>query len=94
MRTRLDQPVPGAPGAEYGIVGGPRHHSGGRPGDDDRRAVGQVEKRHGNGVHDAEQVDVGGVDEIGRIRLTHGHGEDAGVGHDHVEPVEVGDARL
>ena len=52
--------------------------------------------REGDGdrVHHAQEIDVGGVDEVGRLRITQGHGEDAGVGDDDVEPSEIGDARL
>ena len=48
-----------------------------------------------DGVHHAEQVDVGGVDEVHRVELlAERHRQDARVGHDDVEPAEVGDAGL
>ena len=35
-----------------------------------------------------------GVDEVGSLRISQGHGEDAGVGDDDVEPSEIGNACL
>ena len=58
------------------------------------RSVGQVRKRNGDGVHHTEQIDVGGIDEVGGMRVTQRHRQDAGIGHDDVEASEVRDARL
>ena len=55
---------------------------------------GEVREGDGDGVHHAEQVDVGGVDEVGGVRVTQRHGQDAGVGDDDVEASEVGEAGL
>ena len=43
----------------------------------------------GHGVHDADQVHVGGVHEVHGVRGAHGH--DPGVGHDDVEVAELAD---
>ena len=52
-------------------------------------------QRDRDGVHHAEQVDVGGVDEMHRVELlAERHRQDARVGHDDVELAEVGDAGL
>ena len=49
----------------------------------------------GDRVHDAEEVDVGGVDEVHRIELfSECHRQNARVGHDDVELAEIGDAGL
>ena len=55
---------------------------------------GRCGKGDGDGVHHAEEIDVRGVDEVGGLRITQRHGEDAGVGDHDVEPSEVGDAGL
>ena len=43
----------------------------------------------GDGVHHADQVDVGRVHEVLGVRRGGGHRHDAGVGHDDVEAAEV-----
>ena len=86
--------VPGAAGAHVRVVGGATDHACGGPGDDDRRPVGQVRDGDRDGVHHAEQVDIGGVDEAIGSRLAHGHREDAGIGHDDVDLAEIGHPRL
>ena len=52
-------------------------------------------QRDRDGVHHAQQVDVGGVDEMHRVELlAERHRQDARVGDHDVEPAEVGDAGL
>ncbi len=54
----------------------------------------EMRKGNGDGVHHAEKVDVGGIDEIGGMGIPQRHGQDAGIGHDDVQPCKVRDARL
>ena len=48
----------------------------------------------GDGVHHAEQVDVGGIDEVRRMGVTQRHRQNPGVGHDDVEASKIPDAGL
>ena len=53
-----------------------------------------MRKGDGDGVHHTEQIDVGGIDEVGRMGVAQRHRQNPGIGHDDVEASEVRDARL
>jgi hypothetical protein len=54
--------------------------------------VADVRDRGGDRVHDTDQVDVGGVDEVHRLGgVAERHGHDAGVRGDDVEAAELPD---
>ena len=54
-----------------------------------------MRQRDRDGVHHAQEVDVGGVDEMHRVELlAERHRQDARVGDDDVEPAHVGDTGL
>ena len=54
-------------------------------------SIGKMRHRRGHRVHDADEVDVSGIDEIHRVGFAHGHRQDAGVGHHDVEAAQVPD---
>ena len=55
---------------------------------------GDVRHGHRHGVHDPDQIDVDGIDEVHGIGLAHGHRQDPGVGHHDVEPPDARDPAL
>lgn len=53
-----------------------------------------MRNRHGNRIHHTDQVHIGCVDEIARLRLSQRHGKDAGIGDHDIEVAEIRKARL
>ncbi len=90
----LGPPVAVAARSHHRVVGRAGHQASGGSGDDDGGPVGEVRQGNGDGVHHTEQVDVGGIDEVGGMGVTQRHRQDAGVGHDDVQPSQVRHAGL
>jgi hypothetical protein len=77
-----------------GVVDRVRHHGGERARHDDRRVLTQVRQRDRHGVKHADEIHVYRVHKVHRLRIAHGHGQDAGVGHHDVEVAKLGQARV